>query len=565
MPTQRIGHSLDDATRPYAFRMTRTRTARGGEELLRAGADALSRAAWAEARERFEAALADRESPEALLGLGVAARAQFDGVAALAAHERGYGLARRAGDVRGAARFALELALGCLNFRGPAEAGGWLERAARLLEGQPPGLEQGMLAYFRGRYALTVGHDPAAARSFAAEGVALACEGGAVEAELVCLALQGLALVAEGRVEEGMPLLDEAAAAAVAGEVGDPQLVEVICCHLIDACQRVRDFDRAMEWCRRVEQVGERLGEATMFATCRTLYGEVLLWQGAWQEAERTLTAACRQVAGAELKVADGLVRLAELRRRQGRYEEASALLEQCAEHPRAPIVGAGIALDRGQPSEAIRKCERYLRRVGERDRFVRVPALELLVRARLQVGDRKAAEAAVAELEQIAEQVGTTPLRAAALLARGRVATATEPEPACAALEDAADLFHTSGARYEAAIARHELASLLRLLGRDAAADAAAKASSAELARLGVHAPAPAVRTRGSVSLTPRERQVLRLLAEGRSNDEIAAELVLSVRTVESHVASVYAKIGVEGRSARAAATAFALAHGLA
>src|SRR5581483_3967117 len=182
MPTQRIGHSLDDATRPYAFRMTRTRTARGGEELLRAGADALSRAAWAEARERFEAALADRESPEALLGLGVAARAQFDGVAALAAHERGYGLARRAGDVRGAARFALELALGCLNCRGPAEAGGWLERAARLLEGQPPGLEQGMLAYFRGRYALTVGHDPAAARSFAAERVALACEGGAVEA-----------------------------------------------------------------------------------------------------------------------------------------------------------------------------------------------------------------------------------------------------------------------------------------------------------------------------------------------------------------------------------------------
>jgi len=539
--------------------------AKGREALLRAGADALSRAAWAEARERFETVLAEVDSLEALLGLGVAARAQFDGAAALTAHERGYRLARAAGDVRGAARFALELALDCLNFRGPASAGGWLERAARLLEGQAPGLEQGMLAYFRGRYALTVGHDPAAARSFAVEGAALAREGGAVEGELVCRALEGLALVAEGRVDEGMPLLDEAAAAAVVGEIGDPQLVEVICCHLIDACQRVRDFDRAGEWCRRVEEVGERLGEATMFATCRTLYGEVLLWQGDWQEADRTLTAACRQVAGAELKAADGLVRLAELRRRQGRREEAAALLEQCAEHPRAPIVRAGILFDRGQPGEAIRESERYLRRVGERDRFERVPALELLVRARLQVGDRDAAEAAVAELEQIAERVGTTPLRAAALLARGRVAAATEPEQACAALEDAADLFRASGVRYEAALARHELASLLRLLGRDEAADAAAEAVRAELAGLGAHAPAPAVRTRGSVSLTAREREVLRLLAQGRSNDEIATELVLSVRTVESHVASVYAKIGVEGRTARAAATAFALAHGLA
>jgi DNA-binding NarL/FixJ family response regulator len=153
----------------------------------------------------------------------------------------------------------------------------------------------------------------------------------------------------------------------------------------------------------------------------------------------------------------------------------------------------------------------------------------------------------------------------AAALLARGRVAAGQEPERACAALEDAADLFRTSGVRYEAALARHELASLLRLLGSDAAADAAAEAARAELARLGVCVPAPAARTRGSVSLTARERQVLRLLAEGRTNDEIAAELVLSVRTVESHVASVYAKIGVEGRTARAAATAFALAHGLA
>ncbi len=532
---------------------------------MEAGGEALARAAWQEAREAFEAALGEGDSTEALLGLGVAARAQFDGPAALAAHERGYRLARTEGDRRAAARLALELALDCLNFRGPAEASGWLERAARLLEGLPAGFEQGMLAYFRARYALTVGHDPAAARSFAVAGGELARAGGAVEGELVCRALEGLALVAEGRVEEGMPLLDEAAAAAVAGEVGDPQLVEVICCHLIDACQRVRDYDRAGEWCRRVEEIADRFGDAEMFATCRTLYGEVLLWQGAWPEAERTLTAVCRQLAAAQPKAADGLVRLAELRRRQGRRKDAVALLSRCDDHRLAPLVRAALALDDGEAAAAITEAERYLRRVGEHDRLERAPALELLVRARLQTGDRSGAEAAAVELDRIAAAVRTAPLRAAALLARGRVQAADKPELARVALEDAADLLRASGVRYEAALARHELASALRLLGYEDAAADAEEAARGELARLGVPVPVPAAPGRDGVSLTKRERDVLRLLARGRSNDEIAAELVLSVRTVESHVASVYTKIGVGGRTARTAATVFALAHGLA
>jgi DNA-binding NarL/FixJ family response regulator len=533
------------------------------DEPVAAGGEALARAAWAEARERFEAALAERDSTEALLGLGIAARALFDASTTLQAHERGYRLAREAGEDRDAARFAVELALDCLTFRGPAEAGGWLERAGRLLEGLPPGFEQGMLAYLRARHALTVEHDPAAARSFAAEGAALARAAGAVEGELVCRALEGLGLVAEGRVGEGMPLLDEAAAAAVAGEVGDPQLVEVICCHVIDACQRVRDFDRAGEWCRRVEGIADRFGDREMFATCRTLYGEVLLWQGAWPEAERTLTAVCRQLARAPLKAGDGLVRLAELRRRQGRLEEAEALLAQCAEHPLAPLVRGALALDRGRPATAVAEVERYLRRTGVDDRFARAPALEVLVRARLRAGDRAAAEAAAGELEQIAATVGTKPLRAAALLARGRVQAAEDPEQACAALEDAADLYGASGVRYEAALARQELASLLGLLGRDDAAGAE-RAARLELAQLGL-ALSAAVPARGRPGLTARERDVLRLLAQGRSNDEIAAELVVSVRTVESHVANLYTKIGVAGRSARAAATAYALANGLA
>ncbi len=56
---------------------------------------------------------------------------------------------------------------------------------------------------------------------------------------------------------------------------------------------------------------------------------------------------------------------------------------------------------------------------------------------------------------------------------------------------------------------------------------------------------------------LTRREREVLTLVAEGRSNDEIANELYLSVRTVERHLANVYTKLDLHGTSARAAAAA--------
>ena len=63
---------------------------------------------------------------------------------------------------------------------------------------------------------------------------------------------------------------------------------------------------------------------------------------------------------------------------------------------------------------------------------------------------------------------------------------------------------------------------------------------------------------------LTPREAEVLRLLAAGRSNAEIAADLVVSIRTVERHISGIYSKIGAQGTAARAVATHYALAHHL-
>jgi ATP/maltotriose-dependent transcriptional regulator MalT len=494
----------------------------------------------------------------------MAAAAQLDGATALDAHERGFRLARELGDDRRASRLALELAVDCLYFRGPAEASGWLERAGHLLQDLPLGMEHGMLTYLRASFALSGAHDPTTARALAAEGLTIAREIDYLPGEMLFLALDGLARVASGDVAEGMRHLDEATTAAMAGEVHDARYVELICCHLIDACQRVRDFDRAGEWCRRVEEIATRLGDAEIFTTCRIYYGEVLVWRGAWNEAERALAAASRDLTKAGRDPSDSLVRLAELRRRQRRLEEAKALLAEAQDHPLASIVAAALALDRGDAHRAADEAERYLRRVGVDDRLLRVPALELLVRARLAIGRTREARRAVEELAQIAEAVGTGPLRGAALLARGRFEAHARSELAPAVLEDAADLLRETGVRAEAAVARLEFAAALRTLGREEDAREAETAANRELAELGVDVPVQPKAHRTRDALTRRELEVLRMLAQGRSNEEIATELVLSVRTVESHVASIYAKIGVSGRTARAGATAYALANGL-
>jgi ATP/maltotriose-dependent transcriptional regulator MalT len=532
------------------------------ESEVEAGRAAILRGSWEEARRHFERALEAAETAEALDGLGVAERSLLDEEAAFDAHERGYRLARQAGDHRLAARLAIDLVFDALTFRGPAEAQGWMERARRLLERvDEPSEELGIHTYLRASIALNIQHDPSEARRFAAHAVELARMGESVDGEMICLALQGLAMVAQGDVDDGMRLLDEATAAAVGGEVADARIAQVICCHMIDACKRVRDYDRAAEWCRRVEEMAGRYDDQEMFTQCRIQYGELLVSSCAWTQAEDALDAVCRDFR-LRRNAFDAAVRLAELRRRQGRLDEAAALVDQVREHRLAPIVRAGIALDRGDAAAAAaEEAERYLRRVQEPDRFERVPALELLVPARLALGDADGAAEAAAELQEIAACGRTTALRAAALLAQGRVAVAQGSPGGIEALDDAADLYRACGARLDAARALRELAAALAADGRSEAAAVAEREAERELERLGLPV-RPASADGGG--LTAREREILRLVAQGRSNDEIAAELVLSVRTVESHIASIYGKVGVSGRAARAAATAYALSHGL-
>src|SRR5574341_527608 len=228
-------------------------------DALGAGRAALARAAWDEARAAFEAAVAGERSAEALEGLSAAVWWLDDVPASLALREEAYRLYRERGDARGAARMAVMMAGDCLEYRGePAIARGWYQRAEGLLAGLDPTPEHGWLAVGRGLLALMIDKDPTTARRLAAAARTVGAALGDTDLDMIARAGEGLALVFAGRVSEGMPLLDEAATAAMAGEMRDLIAVGNSCCMLITACELARDFDRAAQWCDKVMEFCRR-------------------------------------------------------------------------------------------------------------------------------------------------------------------------------------------------------------------------------------------------------------------------------------------------------------------
>jgi hypothetical protein len=211
---------------------------------LTAGGEALLRGEWADARAAFEAALAEGESPEALEGLGTAAEWLVDAGTLFEARERAYQLYRERKSARDAARVAIQLGWDYRIFRAePAIATGWLERAHDLLGGLEPAAEHGWLALREASVLLGAGQ-LAAARALTSEAAGLGRSLPELDLEMTAVALEGLVLVNEGRVAEGMRRLDGTAAAVVGGDMRDLSAISYACCYLIFACERVRDFAR---------------------------------------------------------------------------------------------------------------------------------------------------------------------------------------------------------------------------------------------------------------------------------------------------------------------------------
>jgi LuxR family transcriptional regulator, maltose regulon positive regulatory protein len=553
----------------------------GGQQVrdpASAGWHALSRGDWRAARACFEQALGARETPESFEGLAWAGYCLDDDALTFEGRERAYQLYRARGDDAAAARVAAWLAADCVEFRQePAVANGWIRRAHRLLDGHDPGPDHGWLAAHEASFAIE--DDPAEAHRLALQALDIGRRFAVPELEMVALGIEGLALVVQGEVDEGMRRLDEATAAALGGEAEILVCVAWSCCYLIAACEQVRDYDRAGQWCERIGEFCRRYDIGLMVGICRAKYAGVLTRQGRWDEAESELTVTADGLESARPGLAfEAVTRLGELRRRQGRLDEAERLLARCEGHAAALLTRAAIALDRGDAEEAAELADRYLRRFTEPGRTERSGGLELVVRARAQLGQHEQARAAVEQLRHIADRTRTPALRAAALVSEGTLHHALgDLDTARRRYEDALDLLAVGRAPFETAQVRLDLAGVLLALGRTRPARREAKAAFAALEEIGAALECdrardllakipdpqgpPGVGSEPLAGLTGREREVLALIAEGLSNQQIADVLVLSEHTVHRHVGNILRKLNL---SSRTAAASLAARHGL-
>jgi len=538
------------------------------DTLIEAGRAALASGSWEEARTQFTAVLEHAELPEALEGLGLAAWWLDDGALTLDARERAYRAYRERDDALGAARMAIWLVWDYLAFRAEfAVASGWLERARRLLEGRERSPEFGWLLVREGEIEIFRRHDPRAAQELARRAAELGRTLGDPGVEMNALALEGLALVTEGQVEAGMRRLDEATAAATAGEVKELHAVGVVCCWQMFACERVRDYERAAQWCNRVKEFAKRWRNVPLSGVCRSQYAGVLIWSGNWAEAEAELAQAASDLGTTKpAMVGQALARLGDLRLRQGRLDEAARLFDQGGSYPVAALGVATLMLESGDGRGAAAEVERLLRQLHPEDRTGRAALVELGVRAHAALGDADGAAAHLAELERIATSVGTDPLRASAAAARGVLAaTRGDHRTASRCLEESADLYRKSGAPYEEGRTRLELAAALAGMGERERARREADEGTRALRQLGAERAAeqgeallrelagPKRPALAPGPLTPRQLEILRLVAQGASNADIARRLSLSEHTVKRHVANLLTRLGLKTRAAAA------------
>jgi ATP/maltotriose-dependent transcriptional regulator MalT len=513
---------------------------------LDAGWVAVDDGRFEEARGLFQAAISALSTAEGYDGLACALRGLGEVDATLAAREMAHRLYVAEGREPAAAKIAALMAADLWVLRGDRTvARAWLDRAARLLEGHEDSSEAAWVG-IRAREVLGYGSERD--RAAGERAIELGRRHGDRDLELMGRAVRGLCAVNLGDISEGMRDLDEVALAGLAGELRVATERGRAWCLLIFACERVRDIERAAEWCDAVRRVAERTQHPQLFAFCRTHYAGLLTARGDYPGAEEELgRAALLFAAGAPGVAFEAELMLAELRRRQGMLDEATELCSAHSWHPTAQLILAEVAWDRGEVDAARAAVARHSRRT-EVGAAPDTAASYLAVRIAVADGDADAASDAAAALQAFADRAGTLPLRAAASAAAG----VASPSPR-ALLEDAADLWVRAGMPYEAARAETALAALT---GDEMALQSAAR----RLAELGctvdirtLDAPlAQAARTDGELSR--RELEVLRLVADGLSDREIADRLILSAHTVHRHVANIRTKLRQPSRAAAAA-----------
>jgi ATP/maltotriose-dependent transcriptional regulator MalT len=533
--------------------------------LLARGRDAFARRDWLEARDAFQAA---RE-----LG-GLAASDLYSLADAawwlglidefIAAAEDAYTLFLREDDNRHAASTAMAIAY-TLSLRGEeARASGWMNRGLRLLEGLPECPEHGYLLY--------MDLEGAVAASDVDRAIGLAREIAEMGRRFDDPNLRALALLGEGRallkggdVARGMALLDEAMLAAVSDDL-DPSWAGNIYCHLILACYELADLKRAGEWTEATMRWCESMpGAGPFMGICRVHRAQVLQARGEWSKAEREAARVCRELEHFHVSiVAEAYYQLGEVRRQRGDLAGAEQAFRQAHERGRDPQPGlALLRLAQGRVDAAMASLDAALG--VEHDRLARARLCAAMVEVALAAARFDTARAAAAELAETARTYGTSGLQAPALHARGAVLAADEKAAeAVPVLRAAFRCWQELSAPYDAARVRLLLAEALERLGDADSAALERDAAAAAFAALRATGDAGAGPRRIPGGLTPRELEVLLHAARGLSNSDIADALVISIRTVERHLATAYQKLGFGGRNARAAAISFVLREGM-
>ena len=535
---------------------------------IRRGRQAFQDRSWRDAYDAFRSG--DRSSSlgaEDLEQLAVSAymlALDDDYLSYLERAHRGY---LDAAETHRAVRCAFWIGLGLMTHGAVGPARGWFGRAERLLADQAECVERGYLV-IPAVIEHVVEGDPKAAHDAAAEAAAIAARFD--DKDLLALAVheQGHALVRLGRVEQGLRLMDETMVSVVAGELS-PRATGIVYCNTIAFCQSVLELRRAREWTEHLTRWCDEQPEMVAHTgVCLVHRAEIMGLQGAWPDA---LEEARRAAGRFEERVAEQRTRgraLAiegDLHRVQGRLDAAEAAYRAASHCGYEPQPGlALLRLAQGDATGAERAIRRALDETS-RD-FDRVPLLAASVGISLRGGDLGAADAACRELDAIAAAHPSEAIGALAGRARGELALAKgAAREALAPLREAARAWQALDAPYEAARTRTLVGNAYRALGDDDAATLELDAAREVFRQLGatpdLAALDRAARPTDDHGLTARELQVLRRVAAGATNKAIAAELVLSERTVDRHVSNIFAKLRV---TTRAAATAYAYEHRL-
>jgi DNA-binding CsgD family transcriptional regulator len=536
---------------------------------LRAGREAYTRRDWSVAYTQLS--IADRQEPlggSDLERLAVAAYLIGEDDAATEFWTRAVNQWGRSSDPVSAARCAFWLGL-ALSLRGEqVRGGGWLARAQKLLDTTGVDCpERGYLLVPLGLQRLAEG-DGAAAREVFSTAAVIGER--FADPDLISLGALGTghALIVLGRHLDGVAAFDEAMIRVTSEEVS-PIVTGIVYCAVIEQCQRIFDLRRSQEWTAALTRWCSAQPDLVPYrGQCLVHRAEILLLQGAWAESMEAARRAHRRLTQPTVHAAVGSASylMAELHRLRGEFAQAEKLYTEANKWGRPPRPGlALLRMMQGRVGSAV-ACIR--REVDETlDPLEQARLLPACVEIMLAAHDVPSARAAAAALDTLAARLDIPYLHAVAAQASGSVLLAeSRAQNAVAVLREAWERWNLIGAPYEAARVRELIGRACRELGDVDTArmefDLAAAiyrdlAAAPDLERVRTE-----VGTESSASpLTPRELNVLRLVAAGKTNRAVAEDLFLSEKTVARHMSNIFLKLGISSRSA---ATAYAYEHRL-